>query len=83
MSLQGGRRIALHKKKIPAGYLIEKTGLSGQTMGGAQISKKHANYIINKGDATAEQVIMLISFIKQQIRNKYAIQLQEEVQIIL
>lgn len=70
-------------RKIPAGFLIEQAGLKGQTMGEAQISHKHANYIINKGEATAEQVIMLISFIKQQIRDKYGIQLQEEVQIIV
>jgi len=70
-------------RKIPAAYLIEKAGLKGHTIGGAQISEVHANYIVNKGQATAEQVIMLISFIKQQIRDKYGIQLQEEVQIVL
>lgn len=70
-------------KKIPAAYLIEKAGLKGHTIGGAQISELHANYIVNKGQATAEQVIMLISFIKQQIRDKYGIQLQEEVQIVV
>ncbi|MBT6691492.1 UDP-N-acetylmuramate dehydrogenase [Candidatus Parcubacteria bacterium] len=70
-------------KKIPAGYLIEKMGLKGHVIGDAQISEKHANYIVNKGQATAEQVIIMISFIKQQIRDKYGIQLQEEVQIIV
>ncbi|PLX25476.1 hypothetical protein C0580_02520 [Candidatus Parcubacteria bacterium] len=70
-------------KKIPAAYLIEKVGLKGHTIGDAQISELHANYIVNKGQATAEQVIMLISFIKQQIRDKYGIQLQEEVQIVV
>jgi len=70
-------------KKIPAAYLIERVGLKGHTIGGAQVSELHANYIVNKGEATAEQVIMLISFIKQQIRDKYGIQLQEEVQIVL
>jgi UDP-N-acetylmuramate dehydrogenase len=70
-------------KKIPAGYLIEKMGLKGHVIGDAQISEIHANYIVNKGQATAEQVIMMISFIKQQIRDKYGIQLQEEVQIVV
>ncbi|MFA5126541.1 MAG: UDP-N-acetylmuramate dehydrogenase [Patescibacteria group bacterium] len=69
-------------KKIPASYLIDIAGLKGHTIGGAQVSKIHANYIINTGTATAEQVIMLISFIKQQIRDKYGIQLQEEIQFI-
>jgi len=70
-------------KKIPAAYLIDKADLKGKTIGGAQISEKHGNYIINTGQATAEQVIMLISFIKQQIRDKYGVQLQEEVHIVL
>jgi UDP-N-acetylmuramate dehydrogenase len=70
-------------KKIPAGYLIEKAGLKGKIMGGAQISEQHANYIINTGQATAEEVIMLTSFIKQQIRDKYGVQLMEEVQFVV
>ncbi|MFA6307606.1 MAG: UDP-N-acetylmuramate dehydrogenase [Patescibacteria group bacterium] len=70
-------------KKIPAAHLIEKAGLKGHTIGGAQVSELHGNYIVNKGDATAEQVIMLISFIKQQVRDKYGVQLQEEVQLLV
>lgn len=69
-------------QKIPTSYLIEKAGLKGHTIGGVMISPKHANYLVNVNQATAEQVIMLISFIKQQIRDKYGIQLQEEVQFI-
>ena len=69
-------------EKIPAGFLIEQAGLKGHQIGGAQISELHSNYIINKGKATSDDVVMLISFIKQQIRDKYGIQLQEEVQII-
>jgi len=69
-------------QKIPTAYLIEQAGLKGYTIGGVQISAKHANYMVNVNQATAEQVVMLISFIKQQIRDKYGIQLQEEVQLI-
>lgn len=69
-------------QKIPTSYLIEQAGLKGYSMGGVQVSQKHANYIINVDQATAEQVIMLISFIKQQVRDKYGIQLHEEVQFI-
>jgi UDP-N-acetylmuramate dehydrogenase len=69
-------------KQIPSGYLIEKVGLKGKQIGGAQVSEQHANYIINTGNATAEDVIMLISLIKQQIRDKYGVQLIEEVQFI-
>ena len=81
------RKIEVEKfekfQKIPAAYLIEKAGLKGHSIGGAKVSEKHANYIINNNQATFEQVIMLISFIKQQIRDKYGIQLIEEVQIFV
>lgn len=70
-------------KKIPAAYIIERAGLKGHKIGDAQVSELHANYIVNNGQATAEQVIMLISFIKQQVRDKYGVQLQEEVQLLV
>jgi|SRR3989344_941754 len=69
-------------KKIPSGYLIEGLGLKGKKIGKAQVSKKHGNYIINTGDATFEDVITLVSYIKQQVRDAYGIQLDEEVQIV-
>lgn len=70
------------KQQIPSAYLIDQAGLKGKTIGQAQVSEKHANYIINLGGATAENVLTLISFIKQQIRDEYGIQLQEEIQLI-
>lgn len=69
-------------QKIPSGYLIEQLGLKGKTIGGAQISPRHANYIINTGSATSEDVITLISYIKQQVRDAYGVQLQEEIHIV-
>ena len=69
-------------QKIPVGYLVEKIGLKGKTIGGAQISEKHGNYILNNKKASYEDIIILISYIKQQVRTKYGIQLQEEIQII-
>lgn len=69
-------------EKIPAGYLIEEMGLKGKTIGGAKISDKHANYILNNNNASSEDIIILISYIKQQIRDKYGIQLEEEIQIV-
>lgn len=70
-------------KKIPAAHIIEKAGLKGHSIGGAQVSDVHANYIVNKGGASSDDVIMLISFIKQQVRDKYGVQLQEEVQLLV
>jgi UDP-N-acetylmuramate dehydrogenase len=69
-------------QKIPTGYLIEKLELKGKTVGGAAISARHGNYIINTGTATFEDVIILISLIKQQVRDAYGIQLEEEAHII-
>jgi UDP-N-acetylmuramate dehydrogenase len=48
-------------------------------MGGAMISAQHANFIINTGEAKAEDVIMLASYVKQQVRDKMGVQLKEEV----
>ncbi len=65
---------------VGAGALIDIAGLKGKTIGGIKISLEHANHIVNTGQGTAEQVIMMISFIKQQIRNKFNIELREEIQ---
>lgn len=69
-------------KKVPAGWLIDKVGLRGKKIGGAEVSNEHPNYIINAGNATAEDVIMLASYIKQQVRDTYNVELQREVQYI-
>lgn len=65
-----------------AAQLIDSLGLKGYKMGGAKVSDKHANFIINTGKATAEDVVMLISYIKQQVRDEFGIQLQEEVEYV-
>jgi UDP-N-acetylmuramate dehydrogenase len=62
--------------------LIEEAGLRGKQIGGAKISEQHTNFIINTGRAKAEDVVILISLIKQQVRNKFGIQLQEEIKYI-
>jgi UDP-N-acetylmuramate dehydrogenase len=68
--------------KIPAPWLIEEAGLKGKKIGGAMVSEKHANFIVNTGDATAENVVMLAAIIKTRVRNEFGIQLQEEVQMV-
>jgi len=68
--------------KIPAGWFIEKIDFKGKKIGGAQVSDKHANFILNTGQAKAEDFIILASLIKQKIREKYKVQLKEEVQYI-
>ncbi len=75
--------LKLHEKNtIPAGFIIEEAGLKGKKMGGAMISEKHANFIINTGNATAQEVVMLASFIKQQVRDEFGIELKEEVRYV-
>ncbi|MBI5404811.1 MAG: hypothetical protein HY976_01165 [Candidatus Kerfeldbacteria bacterium] len=68
--------------KIPAWALITGAGLAGRRIGNIQISDLHANFFLNLGGGTAEHVIMLASLVKQKVRERYAVQLQEEVQFI-
>jgi UDP-N-acetylmuramate dehydrogenase len=68
--------------KLPAGWIIEKAGMQGKKIGGAMISEKHANFLVNTGSATAEDVIMLSSLVKQQVRDKFGIQLESEVSLL-
>lgn len=72
----------LGKPNIPAGFLIDYLGLKGYQIGGAQISRKHGNFIINSGNASAENVIILIGLIKERVHRHYGIQLEEEIQIV-
>lgn len=62
-----------------AGRLIEEAGWKGKRIGGAQVSEKHANFIINTGKAMSTEVLALIEGIIQDVRAKYGITLQTEV----
>jgi len=66
---------------ISAGMLIEECGLKGFSIGDAQISPQHANFIINNQNAKAENVLKLINFIKKEVKKKFLIDLEEEIQI--
>jgi UDP-N-acetylmuramate dehydrogenase len=68
--------------KIGTGWIIDKADLRGKKIGGAKISLEHANFIVNTSDATANDVVMLISYIKQKVRQKFKIQLFEEISYI-
>ena len=67
---------------IPAGRLIEELGLKGMKVGGAMVSEKHANFIINNGNATFDDVIKLIDKIKKEAKEKKNIDLVLEPTII-
>ena len=68
--------------KFSAGELIEKCGLKGKKIGKAQISKKHANFIINLEGAKAKDVIKLITVVKKKVKDKFGIKLKEEIQYL-
>lgn len=74
--------VATKYNKLPASFVIDKLGLKGKSIGGAQVSDKHAAFIVNAGDAKAEHVIALISDIKMHVRDELGIQLQEEIQYV-
>ncbi len=65
-----------------AGRLIEEAGLKGYSIGGAQISDMHGNFIVNTGSATAQDVLDLIQFAKDKIHEQFGVSLETEVEII-
>lgn len=67
---------------IYVGPLIEEANLKGFSIGGAQVSTKHAGFIVNTGGATAQDVLDLIAHIQKTIKTKYNVDLQPELRII-
>ncbi|MCD6096845.1 UDP-N-acetylmuramate dehydrogenase [bacterium] len=67
------------KGVLPVSWLLDRMGFKGKTIGKAQVSQKHANFIVNLGGATADDVLILISLIKQKVRTKFGLQLCEEI----
>jgi UDP-N-acetylenolpyruvoylglucosamine reductase len=67
---------------IPAGKLIDELGMKGTRVGGAVISDKHANFIVNDGTATASDVLALIELVRARARAQRGIELEPEVEII-
>jgi len=65
-----------------AGKLIEQAGLKGAIIGGAQISPKHANFIVNNGGAKASDVMSLIKLARQTIKEKYEVELELEIELL-
>lgn len=65
-----------------AGALIEEAGLKGKACGGACISEKHANFIVNTGSASAHDVLTLIRTAREEVRRRYGIELETEVRFL-
>ena len=68
--------------EVAAGYLIDKAGLKGVKKGNAMISPKHANFIVNLGKASSDDVLYLIRYIKREIAKEYKILLELEIKLI-
>jgi UDP-N-acetylmuramate dehydrogenase len=65
-----------------SGRLIEAAGLKGTTSGNAEISKVHANFVVNHGGATAADVRALIALARQEVQDRFGIRLELEIQLI-
>jgi UDP-N-acetylmuramate dehydrogenase len=65
-----------------AARLLEKTGLRGKRVGGAEISAKHANFIINRGGATAQDVLNLLELAFERVYNQAGVRLTTELRIM-
>lgn len=65
-----------------AGKLIQDSGLQGKMIGGAQVSLKHAGFIVNKNECTAQEYLDLIQFVQQTVKENYGITLEQEVKVI-
>ena len=65
-----------------AGKLIEDSGLKGKTIGGAQVSEKHAGFIINTGNATSSDILELMDCCIETVYNKFGVRLEPEVRFI-
>ncbi|MBN2464147.1 UDP-N-acetylmuramate dehydrogenase [candidate division WOR-3 bacterium] len=69
-------------ERIPAGKLIEQCGLKGRTIGGARVSEKHANFLVNIGRARFADVYELVQIVKATVEEQTGILLEEEVQYL-
>lgn len=65
-----------------AGALIEQAGLKGRRVGGAQVSEKHAGFIVNVGDATAADILALIGVVQDEVEARFGVRLETEVRVL-
>lgn len=74
------KRLNLHTAS--AGYLIDLAGLKNTEVGGFIVSDKHANFVINKGNGNSDDLLKLIGIIKERVKSKFGVELEEEVVVI-
>lgn len=72
----------IEQGRIGAGWLVEQAGACGLSVGGVSVSEKHGNFLVHTGNASAQDVLVLIHQVKDRIRERFGIELQEEVQLL-
>ncbi len=82
ISIVEALRIPTPDQITSAGYLIDKVGLKGKRIGDAMISDKHANFILNMGNAKAQDIIALTTLIKEEVGRKFGVKLHMEVKTV-
>lgn len=82
LGLSSGSFFKNPSKENPAGMLIDKCGLKGHQIGGAKISEKHANFLLNTGKATTKDIISLARLAQREVKKKFKFTLSPEVQIL-
>lgn len=82
ISAEDARRIETPNKTRSAGYLVDQCGLKGHQIGNAKFSDEHANFILNLGGATAADIKELIDMAKEKVREKFEVELREEVVLV-
>ncbi len=65
-----------------AGRLIEAAGLKGFSIGGAMVSPRHANFLVNTGSATARDMWRLIEHVRQTVRDRFGVELELEIELV-
>ena len=65
-----------------AGTLIDQCGLKGLTVGGAQVSEKHAGFVINRGGATCADVLSLVEQVRERVLRQTGVELEMEVRVV-
>ena len=82
MKFRSAGSVFKNPKNFAAGYLIDKAGLKGTKIGDAEISTQHANFFINHGKASSNDILKLIRLAREKVREKFDIELELEIKLV-
>ena len=82
MRVRSAGSIFKNPKNTAAGYLIDQAGLKGTVKGGAEISSIHANFFVNNGDATSDDLVSLIRLTRKKVSKLFGIHLDLEIKTL-